>query len=99
MTALYHPRPERWPQFTLRGLMIAMVLAAVLSATVLPQAIRAYRAANRVPGTQADFDQLIDLIVPDISPEGVAALEEADRRGELPQEQKELLRNLKAQQR
>ena len=27
---LYHPRPERWPQFTLKGLLIAFALAALL---------------------------------------------------------------------
>ena len=27
---LYHPRPERWPQFTLKGLLIGVTLAALL---------------------------------------------------------------------
>jgi hypothetical protein len=33
---LYHPRPERWPQFTLRGLLIATTLSAIFAATTLP---------------------------------------------------------------
>ena len=27
---LYHPRPERWPQFTLRGLLIGLTVLGVL---------------------------------------------------------------------
>jgi hypothetical protein len=31
MTTLYHPRPERWPQFTLRGLLaLVTVLGCAL---------------------------------------------------------------------
>ena len=30
MTPLYHPRPERWPQFTLRGLLVTTTLASLL---------------------------------------------------------------------
>jgi len=30
MNALYHPRPERWPQWSLKGLLIAVTLAALL---------------------------------------------------------------------
>jgi len=44
MTPFYHPRPERWPQFSLRGLFFATTLAAVLSGTVLPEAVEAIRA-------------------------------------------------------
>ena len=32
MTSLYHPRPERWPQFSLRGLLVVILLAAILMA-------------------------------------------------------------------
>jgi hypothetical protein len=49
MTTLYHPRPERWPQFSLRGLLIVAAIAAVLSATVLPQALAAFRKWRRPP--------------------------------------------------
>ena len=38
--ALYHPRPERWPQFTLRGLLVTVTLAALL----MPCTIAEYRA-------------------------------------------------------
>lgn len=38
-TTLYHPRPERWPQFTLRGLLIAVTLTALL----MPQLLAEYR--------------------------------------------------------
>jgi len=38
-TPLYHPRPERWPQFTLRGLLVATVLVALL----MPQLVAEYR--------------------------------------------------------
>jgi len=31
MTALYHPRPERWPQFTLKGLLVALTLTGILT--------------------------------------------------------------------
>jgi len=34
MTALYHPRPERWPQVSLKGLLIAVTLAALLMPSV-----------------------------------------------------------------
>ena len=34
MPALYHPRPERWPQWSLRGLLIAVTLAALLTPVV-----------------------------------------------------------------
>jgi len=37
---LYHPRPERWPQFTLRGLFIAVTLVAFLT----PQIPVVYRS-------------------------------------------------------
>ena len=40
---LYKPRPEPWPQFTLRGLLIVTMLAGVLSATVLPKAYWEWR--------------------------------------------------------
>ena len=40
MTPLYHPRPDRWAQFSLRGLLIAVTLAALL----MPWAITEYRA-------------------------------------------------------
>jgi len=30
MTTLYHPRPERWPQYTLRGLLVVLTLAGLL---------------------------------------------------------------------
>ena len=40
MTPLYHPRPERWPQFSLRRLLIATTLTALL----LPWAVAEYRA-------------------------------------------------------
>jgi len=40
MTILYHPRPERWPQFTLRGLLIAVTVSAML----LPWVMAEYRA-------------------------------------------------------
>jgi len=46
----YHPRPERWPQFTLKGLLIAVTLSALL----LPWAIAEYRrlaARARVPAS------------------------------------------------
>jgi len=39
MTPLYHPRPKRWPQFTLRGLLVVVTLAALL----MPWAIAEYR--------------------------------------------------------
>jgi hypothetical protein len=42
ISTLYHPRPERWPQFTLRDLFILTLLSAVLAATVLPGAVEAY---------------------------------------------------------
>ena len=29
MTPLYHPRPERWPQFTLRGLFVVVTVLGV----------------------------------------------------------------------
>jgi hypothetical protein len=37
---LYQPRPERWPQFTLRGLFVVVTLAALL----MPWAVAEYRA-------------------------------------------------------
>jgi len=40
MNILYHPLPKRWPQFTLRGLLVATTLAALL----MPWAIAEYRA-------------------------------------------------------
>jgi len=43
MTAHYQPRPERWPQFTLRGLLVVVTLVSVLTATVLPSAIATCR--------------------------------------------------------
>ena len=40
MTNLYKPRPERWPQVSLRGLLVLTAVAAIL----LPSAIATYRA-------------------------------------------------------
>jgi hypothetical protein len=40
MTTLYHSRPERWPQFTLRGLFVVVTIAALL----MPWAVTEYRA-------------------------------------------------------
>ena len=31
MSEFYKPRPDRWPQFSLRGLLIVMTLVAILS--------------------------------------------------------------------
>ena len=71
MTALYHPRPERWPQVSLRGLLTALTLACVLAATILPDAIAAFRewsaprswyARPLTKAEQADLDKLIDQI-------------------------------------
>ena len=39
MTLLYHSRPERWPQFTLNGLLIGVTLSALL----VPWALSEYR--------------------------------------------------------
>src|ERR1051325_8745572 len=64
--ALYHPRPERWPQFSLRGLLAVTAIAGVLAATVLPQAISAYQEWMR---QKTDFDHLIDLIESTIAPD------------------------------
>jgi len=36
---LYHPRPERWPQFSLRGLFVVATVAALL----VPCAVAEYR--------------------------------------------------------
>jgi len=54
MTPLYHPRPERWPQVSLRGLMIMVTLSAILAATVLPQAVAAF-LEWRNPPSRVDF--------------------------------------------
>jgi hypothetical protein len=42
VSILYHPRPERWPQVSLRGLLVIVTLAALLT----PWAIAEYRAWN-----------------------------------------------------
>ena len=34
MTTLYHPRPERWPQFTLRGLLFAVTLTGLVAGLI-----------------------------------------------------------------
>jgi len=39
MTVLYHPRPERWPQVSLKGLLAAVTLAALL----MPQVVDEYQ--------------------------------------------------------
>ena len=62
---LYHPRPERWPQFTLRGLMIVTTLACILAAWVLPGAVAAFQEWMR---PKPDFDALIELIQSTITP-------------------------------
>jgi hypothetical protein len=46
MTTLYHPRPERWPQVSCKGLLVLTTLSCVLSASVLPGAYRAWRLRN-----------------------------------------------------
>ena len=38
---LYHPRPERWPQFSLWGLLIVVTLAALLMPWVIVECQRA----------------------------------------------------------
>ena len=43
MKDLYQPRPERWPQFSLRGLLIVVSLVALS----LPWAIEEYLASQR----------------------------------------------------
>jgi len=50
---LYKPRPERWPQFTLRGLFFATTLAALLA----PWAIAQYRE-------WAELQRLLDFTEP-----------------------------------
>ena len=64
MTSLYHSRPERWPQFTLRGLFVVVTLAALL----MPWAASEYRWWK----LRVEFDQrlpprsrLIELYSPD----------------------------------
>ena len=68
MSDLYLPRPERWPQFSLRGLLIITALAAIS----LPWTVDEYRASQRhvqrtkfypldgplspLPGHTADLD-------------------------------------------
>jgi hypothetical protein len=37
VTTLYHPRRERWPQFTLRGLLVVVTLTALLMPWVKAQ--------------------------------------------------------------
>ena len=43
MTLLYHPRPERWPQVSLRGLLVSTTLVALL----VPWWVAEYRAWER----------------------------------------------------
>ena len=40
MTPLYYSRPERWPQVSLRGLLVIVTLAALL----MPWAMAEYKA-------------------------------------------------------
>jgi len=60
MTSFYHSRPERWPQFTLKGLLIATTVAAVLSATALPVAIDWLNAPPPSPYYQMDGGLILD---------------------------------------
>jgi hypothetical protein len=46
---LYHPRPDRWPQVSLKGLLVLMTVTCVLAATALPGAVRAYLAWKHPP--------------------------------------------------
>ena len=43
---LYHPRPERWPQFSLRGLLVAVTLAALVTAWGVAE-YRKWQAAHQ----------------------------------------------------
>jgi hypothetical protein len=56
MTApLYHPRPERWPQFSLRGLLVVVTLAGLL----MPWAVAEYRAwqARELPSNPEPWER------------------------------------------
>ena len=43
MPPIYHPRPERWPQVSLRGLLIVTALVALL----MPKLAAEYRGWKR----------------------------------------------------
>jgi len=58
MAMRYKPRPERWPQFTLRGMLVLTTLSCVLSATVLAKAVEAYLARRSTHYATIDLDTL-----------------------------------------
>jgi hypothetical protein len=53
----YHPRPERWPQVSLRGLLVVVTLSAL----VMPWAVAEYRAW-RLRGTDIMRGVLDDCV-------------------------------------
>jgi biopolymer transport protein ExbD len=59
MTAhLYKPRPERWPQFTLRGLLIFLAIVALL----MPWAAPGFRAwLARLVGNTAEASLVLEV--------------------------------------
>src|SRR4051812_7921032 len=50
MTALYHPRPNRWPQVSLRGLLTVVTLAALLTPLAIGRGSRSIREVELKPG-------------------------------------------------
>ena len=73
MNDLYLPRPERWPQFSLRGMLVVMTLVAL----GMPSTIAAYRRWHARPTVPASRMLMINipLIIED---------EEEDRLGRFP---------------
>ena len=57
MSTLYKPRPERWPQFSLRGLLVALTLA-VLS---MPWAVTKYREWREPPFPHFPSDVILNI--------------------------------------
>jgi len=58
---LYHPRPERWPQFTVKGLLIAVTLAALL----MPCLVAAHRNQRQLIGRGNSNAGLVGKILTD----------------------------------
>jgi pilus assembly protein TadC len=61
---LYRPRPERWPQFRLRGLFVVVTLTALL----MPWAVAEYRAWERRESMRALDDAIRRVLSRPYSP-------------------------------